>query len=219
MDKETIHEQIEILIETLKEQHEGMKDHPNYISQIDIDLFLENIRDLYEFSIVLGKLNDRDRKQIQSPPKEKVEIIKNYPKEKEIPVETIHEPIIPIHRDKPKPSESKKKVNKISSGVLFEEFSIAIEETKPKQEKIIQESEAISDIKTAIGINEKFLFMNELFDGSLEEYNASMDLINNCLNASDAEQKIFQELQPKYHWDMNSPNVKSLLTLVERRFI
>ena len=196
-----------------------MKDHPNYISQIDIDLFLENIRDLYEFSIVLGKLNDRDRKQIQSPPKEKVEIIKNYPKEKEIPVETIHEPIIPIHRDKPKPSESKKKVNKINSGVLFEEFSITIEEIKPLQENINPKNEAITDIKTIIGINEKFLFMNELFDGNLEEYNASMDLINNCMNASDAEQKIFLELQPKYHWDMNSSIVKSLLTLVERRFI
>jgi hypothetical protein len=219
MDKETIHEQIEILIETLKEQHEGMKDHPNYISQIDIDLFLENIRDLYEFSIVLGKMNDRDRKQIQSPPKEKVEIIKNYPKEKEIPVETIHEPIIPILRDKPKASESKKRVNKISSGVLFEEFSIIIEEIKPIHENINPENEAITDIKTIIGINEKFLFMNELFDGNLEEYNASMDLINNCLNASDAEQKIFLELQPKYHWDMNSSIVKSLLTLVERRFI
>src|ERR1035438_3328651 len=64
MDKETIHKQIEILIETIIEQHDSLKAHPDYIAQIDMDLFLENIRDLYEFSIVLDKMNTKDRKLI-----------------------------------------------------------------------------------------------------------------------------------------------------------
>jgi hypothetical protein len=226
MDKETIHEQIEILIETLKEQHDGMKDgiknpdqRSNYISQIDIDLFLDNIRDLYEFSVVLGKMNDRDRRQIQSPAKEKEATVNNYSPKKEIPAEIISEPVVPIVSEKPKSFPKEKKINKISSGVLFEDLTTVIEDIKPNQELDIPNKEPISDLKIAIGINDKFVFMNELFDGSLEEYNASIDLLNNCQNASEAEQKIFLELQPKYHWDMNSSVVKSLLALIERRFI
>ncbi len=207
MDKETIHEQIDILIETLKEQHEGMKKHPNYISQIDVDLFLENIRDLYEFATVLGKMNDRGRKQNQGSPKN------------EMPVLAFAEPIVQTTNDYPKSSSKEKKINKLSSGVLFEDFAVVEVDIKVKEEPIILQKEAISDMRIAIGINDKFVFMNELFDGSLEEYNASIDLLNNCQNASDAEQHIYLELQPKYHWDMNSVAVKSLLDLVTRRFI
>jgi hypothetical protein len=225
MDKETIHQQIEILIETLKEQHEGMKENGNHISQIDIDLFLENIRDLYEFSVVLGKMNDRDRKQNQAPEKEapvetKSEVLTPVilPKEAEIKESFVWVPSHPEFIPKEKPPKEKK-INKIGSGVLFEDMAPVIEDIKNKQEPVIPNNEPVSDLKSAIGINEKFLFINELFDGSLEEYNASIDLLNNCQNASEAEQKIFLELQPKYHWDMNNPATKSLMALVERRFI
>ncbi len=200
MDKETIHEQIEILIATLKEQHDGMQEHPKYISQIDVDLFLDNIRDLYEFSIVLGKMNERDRNKIQKTHSEHA----NTNNLKQIKKEDM---LAKNHTS----NQKEKKLNKISSGVLFEDFI-------PHDKQVIMQKEAVMDLKTVIGINEKFVFMNELFDGSLEEYNSSIDLLNNCLTSAEAEQKIFLELQPKYHWEMNSSVVKNLLALLERRF-
>ena len=215
MDKETIQEQIEILIATLKEQHEGMKEHPKFVPQIDVDLFLENIRDLYEFSIVLGKMNERDRNKNQAHLKE---IIEHHPHKKEIPIIVSTESVIKSeskiensaseHRLN---TSKEKKANKIISGILFED-------NIPSEEPIMLQKDAVLDLKMAIGINQKFVFMNELFDGSLEEYNASIDLLNNCQNASEAEQQIFLELQPKYHWDMNNGAVKNLIALVERRF-
>ena len=233
MDKETIHKQIEILIETIIEQHDGMKAHSDYIAQIDMDLFLENIRDLYEFSIVLDKMNERDRKQILGPetvgesPKIKVEEKKNN-----VAINIIEERqdvfselndnseinVGNFNPEKQKFIAKEKKTNNNVGGSLFEEGVAVVEEIKPKQSKKNSNKEIHTDLIKAIGINEKFLIMNELFDGSLEDYNATINQLNNCRDASEAEQQIFLEIQPKYSWDMNSAPVKLLQDLINNRF-
>ena len=63
------------------------------------------------------------------------------------------------------------------------------EDSKSINEKIISDKEdhsiaarmqkgRISDLKFAIGLNEKFLFINELFDGNMKDYANAIDLLN-----------------------------------------
>ncbi len=194
MDKETIQQQIDILIETITEQQETMKQQPKYVPQIDMDLFLENIRHLYEYSSVLDKMNQRNRK-IYLDQDLKPNTISSVAEE--MPV-MMHEK--PAEDIKPKPMKEKKK--QVAATVsLFEE-----------------DSAPVNDLRTLIGINEKFMFMNELFDGDLDEYNVTLDALNASRDASEAEQKLFLDFQPKFQWDMNSKAIKDLVSLFGRRF-
>ena len=78
---------------------------------------------------------------------------------------------------------------------------------------------AISDLKAAIGTNEKFLFINHLFSGDAPSYNAAIDLINKSNNLEAAKNYIHQDLVIKYDWDATSHPASIFIDLVERRFI
>lgn len=76
----------------------------------------------------------------------------------------------------------------------------------------------ISDLKSAIGINQKFLFMNDLFAGEHDAYHSLIDKINGMSSEAEALEYIQQEVVGKYAWDMESVSVGRFLNLVSRRF-
>ena len=76
----------------------------------------------------------------------------------------------------------------------------------------------VSDLISAIGINDKFLFLNELFGGSMEKYNKSIRSLNSFSTLLGAK-TYMSELQIEFQWDCNSDAYKKLADLVERRFI
>ncbi|GAP41949.1 hypothetical protein TBC1_1177 [Lentimicrobium saccharophilum] len=76
----------------------------------------------------------------------------------------------------------------------------------------------IADLKATIGINEKFQFVNELFDGSTEMYNQAIALLNNCSGQAEAT-SLFAGLQQRNGWDPENPVFLRLLEYVTRRYI
>jgi hypothetical protein len=79
-------------------------------------------------------------------------------------------------------------------------------------------SKPIKDLKTAIGINEKFLFITRLFHGDLQHYSQAVDRINSESSLSSAKDFINTELWGKFEWNENDEHVKHFIELVERRF-
>lgn len=76
----------------------------------------------------------------------------------------------------------------------------------------------ISDIRTAIGINDKMMIINDLFGGSFERYSKSLNALNEFPTLSGA--KVYMsELQIELQWDTESQAYKLLNDLVERRFL
>ncbi|MCF8297848.1 MAG: hypothetical protein K9J13_09920 [Saprospiraceae bacterium] len=75
----------------------------------------------------------------------------------------------------------------------------------------------INDLKNAIGINEKFLFMNELFDGVLDNYNNAINKLNTFENLDDAL-VCLKDLETKYKWDESIQSYKQLKGMIERKF-
>jgi hypothetical protein len=75
----------------------------------------------------------------------------------------------------------------------------------------------ISDLKTAIGLNQKFLFMNDLFEGENAAYNEALNLLNNFSSMDDAKNYLLT-LGTKYNWDLESDSVVQFTDLVERRY-
>ena len=76
----------------------------------------------------------------------------------------------------------------------------------------------VKDLRKAIGINDKYLFINELFNGDEAMYERSVKTINNFSVYPEAEQWIKRELHTKLCWIVESDVVHSFDQLVRRRF-
>jgi len=76
----------------------------------------------------------------------------------------------------------------------------------------------VADIRTALGINDKMMIINDLFKGSLERYSKSINALNEFPTLSGA--KVYMsELQIELQWDVESQAYAILNDLVERRFL
>jgi hypothetical protein len=76
----------------------------------------------------------------------------------------------------------------------------------------------IKDLKKAIGVNDRFLFINELFRGDEAMYERSVKTIQNFSIYAEAEYWIRRELKLKIGWLDSDPIVKQFDQLVRRRF-
>lgn len=110
------------------------------------------------------------------------------------------------------------KLTKVSS-TLHENLAAMEKENYEKSETVADKIrlEKITDIKSAIGINDKFYFINRLFDGDVKFYNETVDKFNNFDSINDAK-ILLQLLINKYNWDFNDEAYKKFEEIVEKRF-
>ena len=76
----------------------------------------------------------------------------------------------------------------------------------------------IKDLRKAIGVNDRYLFLNELFRGDEAMYERSIKTIQNFSIYAEAEYWIRRELKIKIGWLDSHPVVKQFDQLVKRRF-
>lgn len=76
----------------------------------------------------------------------------------------------------------------------------------------------IRDLRKAIGVNDRFLFINELFRGDEAVYERSIKTINSFSIFAEAEYWIQRELKVKNGWNDADEMVKQFYQLVKRRF-
>lgn len=76
----------------------------------------------------------------------------------------------------------------------------------------------VTDLMAAIGINDKFVLLNELFNGSMEKFNKSIRTLNSFSTLFGAR-TYMSELQIELQWDCDSEAYKKLSDLIERRFM
>lgn len=77
----------------------------------------------------------------------------------------------------------------------------------------------IKDLKKAIGVNDRFLFINELFRGDEAMYERSIKTIQNFSIYAEAEFWIRRELKVKIGWLDTDPVVMQFDQLIKRRFL
>ena len=76
----------------------------------------------------------------------------------------------------------------------------------------------VKDLRKAIGINDRFKFLNELFRGDDAMYERSIKTINSYAIYPEAEYWIRRELKLKLGWDDKNETVQQFDQLVRRRF-
>lgn len=80
-------------------------------------------------------------------------------------------------------------------------------------------NEPIRDLKKAINVNDRYQFINELFNGDETMFEKSIRKIQNSSAYPEAEYFIERELKIKMGWNQKSELVRYFDSLVQRRFM
>ncbi len=93
---------------------------------------------------------------------------------------------------------------------------------KLKENKIeighVLTDQPIRDLKKAIGINDRHIFINELFRGDEVMYDRSLKTINAFRIFAEAEYWIERELKVKLGWEEHKETTRHFYQLIKRRF-
>lgn len=155
-----------------------------------------------------------EKKPEPAPPPQKVEVkaepeIPGKPVETDTKVETA------------KAVETKKKQKVKSTADLFTDAqdSVADKFMNGKDDSLgaRMQKNKITDLKKAIGINEKFLFINELFEGNMQDYNDAIAKLNTSTTKPQAMVTI-TGLKTKFRWEDENEAFTQFMDIIDRRF-
>lgn len=231
MNTEIIKDENKWLLEAINEQYEAIHHYGEKIPQIEFDILMENVRKFYENMRILQRLNDpvlypekkiktRDNIQNKADSTSESHGIKKSPPP--VPVQFVKSPAPSVPASvRHETTPVSKKTSRHQEIDLFasEEtaFSGKLKEARERSlgPKIMPEQ--IENLKAAININEKFMFINELFDGNLREYNETIETLNG-FKTFDQAADFLHLMRKKNFWNTGSTAFKKLKELIERRF-
>jgi hypothetical protein len=132
---------------------------------------------------------------------------------KELPFIAFKEPLADILSEKNtsatiNDSFARNKQLSLNDVMMKEEVNILNKHRKSK----------IYDLKSAVPINLRYIFINELFKGDVDDYALAISQIESCENYNSAKNILEQIYGQKYNWETGKTEVKEFFELVERRF-
>ncbi len=125
----------------------------------------------------------------------------------------IKEEIVEIHGEVELEEETLENPNKRLGDVFLKEKSVndLLADTN-KLENILS-NRPVTSIQSAIGINDRFQYIRELFEGNADEFARTVEQLDKMTTLKDA----VQYLQGNYKWKKNETSLK-FVNLVKRRF-
>lgn len=67
-------------------------------------------------------------------------------------------------------------------------------------------------------LNQRFMFVNELFEGNQNQFLSAIEQIDGMDNYKEASSHVKKSFADKYDWDMETEEVQEFMELVEKRF-
>ena len=83
----------------------------------------------------------------------------------------------------------------------------------------IHKNKKIESIKSHLSINQKFMFINQLFDGSVDDFNKVVDFLDNCPSQAEAMNFINNNYLKKNNWNKDSNEVKEFIEVVAKKYV
>ena len=114
----------------------------------------------------------------------------------------------------------------ISSDVATELFERATKENPFIEEKIAEKQEnkqrSLNDTlfknNIQVGLNDRIAFVNQLFDGSQQDFNRVVSQLNSFKTEEEAKNFIYEFVKPDYDWSAKEAFEQRLISLIERKF-
>ena len=76
----------------------------------------------------------------------------------------------------------------------------------------------VETLREAISINQRFSFINELFNGENMDYHAAIQHLDSLPTPEQARAYVSDDLSQRYDWNRKEEHVNKLLKLIERKF-
>lgn len=198
---------------------EMRKDITNLID--DIKYTSDSLTDLdrlpvIQLNVILAKINLLTKKTtillhyVEKHGEEQKKI--RFSSEKESPVEDVT-PIPEVEKDTP--VEDNTAVPEVEMETVKSETNGENSNSGNVEDRLKQIT--IKDLTTAIGINEKYLFASELFEGKIESFTEAVMSLN-AFESFDQAKNFMNNLANQYKWDPENESVISFTDLVARRF-
>ena len=217
------------LLSRMMVQVDYMLRNDREMSRLDFDVMMEYTRDFYgilcDCQLDMQEFEDLKRKNTSTEINEGGELI-NRDVELEIETPNDNVDVDEDYEDKKEEMEEDDREDNEDEEDWEDEDDEVFRVEQPEQEPEPEDNSLaaklqrtpISDIRTAIGINDKMMIINDLFGGSFERYSKSLNALNEFPTLSGA--KVYMsELQIELQWDTESQAYKLLNDLVERRFL
>jgi len=195
------------------------------IHQIELDLLLQKLRELYDF---LSSLQSVDTIAIIAKPEHDKSVKSLKKTDKLKPIGFLREePEVIL--DEPKPVKGETKHVKPHEEEILEQKPGKVEESRKSVPDLLAEAtqkkhthigaslhtKPLQNIEDAIGLNDKFLFIRELFVSNAGRYKETIDVLNNSADFNAA----YRYIENNFQWDPDNEATQKLLDLVRRRFI
>jgi len=130
-------------------------------------------------------------------------------------LDMVFDPMTEIPTLSHQPKEAGKEVNDATAQA--ESLNDKLKQGKTELVEVLKEI-PVKDLRKAIGINDRFLYINDLFRGDETMYERSIKTINSFNIYAEAEYWITRELKTKLGWSKDHPTVQGFDQLVKRRF-
>ncbi len=173
---------------------------------------------------IIEKPDAEPKNEMPLPPPEiiiepKPEPIVQVEAPKPTPIVEVPKPIIPPAVQSPRmdiPEEKSKSTIDLFSDAA--EATVSDQYTKHEEPSLAEKMQRanFTDLRQEIGINEKFLFINELFGGDLGRYNATIDDLNEQKTAAGINAYLI-ELKVSNQWQDENEAFQKLKTLLDRK--
>jgi hypothetical protein len=244
-NKKLLKEIIKQVLDAINEEQAILWKYEGQIPQIEVDLIMENIRKLYDNFHLLNKEN---QKAVPSSKTNinigftKKSTTQTIGPETEDVIEPIHqtpdEIVLQVETIEKKPAEAEP-INEIpdsqsSSFDLFSEGEMMVVDKYKTPENTVHDNGSkevdddsiaskiqytpINDLKAYIGINDRFIFINELFHGNMNAYSKAIDDLNSCENSEGAI-KYLGELKEQNNINEELDSFRRLYDFVQRKYL
>ncbi len=199
MDKKEILQKTKEILAEIQQQVSAFEQHHYQISDIELDLFLANTKFLVDHAHIMKRLQDVSS-AVPLPAVEPVVAVPSSLAE-ETPISTpkVETSIEPLHEAKPT-------INDLISD--RPEASLA---TK-------FESEPIADLKAIINLNDKLVFVKDLFNGYSLAYQEAIDTLNKLGSLEEAKSYLNENYAQANDWASHETTAARFYELVGRRY-
>ncbi|SNC68561.1 hypothetical protein SAMN06265337_2376 [Hymenobacter gelipurpurascens] len=97
-------------------------------------------------------------------------------------------------------------------------LSETLRSERPAAATLAEKAPKVETLREAISINQRFSFINELFNGENMEYHAVIQHLDTLPNSDSAKRYVTENLAAQYNWARKEEHVNKLLKLIERKF-
>ncbi|MDG1331488.1 MAG: hypothetical protein P8P74_04115 [Crocinitomicaceae bacterium] len=227
-DSTTDNEEVEIEEEELDVQHQD-EEAESDSAESDV-LFEAEETPVMDFSMFDAPATDakvEESKEESTPevePEKPAPVVENKPEHKiqittepvEAPKPIVKEPIA----EEPKADPEVKPAAEAPKAVVNEKGTSFLDRLNITDNSISSQlaGRKIDSLSGAFGINQRLLYINELFDGSGEDFSDAIKTLDSQPSLDEASTKV-EELAFKNSWDPEEETVLEFLAIIKRRYV